>query len=436
MEGQNRRVARRSFWLLPRLGVLVVLLGCGSTRAGDGGVDGGEEEPASAELVVELSPLERRVLPGVFTKAADAADPVVLRAEHPLSVALGPEYPAALTVDLGKPFGCEDFDAFEIRSIEGDATSFVKQVSPTELRITPSAEGEYSVRVQGVIISPPEGTASYCAHRAYGQPEVAFELNMPLKVRRPITAAITWPLQCAEAETQRLASGADLRQRGVDRLRVYAVDSEGERFHPANADERRPVTVTVRGSAQTALQLADEEEGLSSLIATGPDDELTFSAFDEAIASAELVARSRIDAALAAFGLQALKGSGVALQSGESYGAEGWSFPGIASRLTGSIDVAVRAEYVGGAPLCTAPPRDAFSLSSATADVCSVVNAPGHGDYSAGSSYVYLDSSVDVVADGTCTLELHAPDYAGGDGWSTALSVELVNVEDLSGPKR
>jgi hypothetical protein len=413
---------------LARLCVLTAL-GCGSAKE--------DVEPvAQGELVVELIPQDHHTLPGIYTPVDPAAEPVVLQAEWPVSVALGPEYPDALTIALGEPFGCED-DVFEIRSIEaGDGAPLVEQLSSNELRFTPSGEGDYMLLVTGVVVSPPEGAMPLCAHRAYGRPEVDFELTIPLKVRRPVTAAIVWPRHCANAETPRLASGARLPDQLIDRLRVYAVDSAGEQFTPANADPRRPVTVNVRGHAKASLVLAEPDEGLPSLIVTGADGDLTFEAFGREFASAELIGRRRIDAVDAVFGLQAIKGSGTLLVEGETYGADGWRTEGTMVPLTGSIDVAVVAEYAEGAPICTVASPDAFSFSSATRDVCTVVDAPGHGDQSASSSYVYLASSAQVLAAGTCTLELRASDYAGGQGWSTAMSVELVNVEDLTVSQR
>ena len=69
-----------------------------------------------------------------------------------------------------------------------------------------------------------------------------------------------------------------------------------------------------------------------------------------------------------------------------------------------------------------------------TPQTCITYAELGHGVGPYGESFgdPPVPVSAEVVASGTCTLQLDAPEYAGGDGFSTALSVEILNAEQLA----
>ncbi|MBC8070358.1 MAG: hypothetical protein IAG13_18645 [Deltaproteobacteria bacterium] len=295
-----------------------------------------------------------------------------------------------------------------IAAAQGEGDSFVVQT-------TDEAQGE--LRVQGILHrDDPE------ACEELQGASVAFDLRVPVRVIRPTGASVRLPESCADADALRIQSGARFDPLASEMV-AAPLDADGVEFYPSNASQLRAVEVVVRAASTTTLALDVEADGLSSLRASGPPDDVTITWEDDQLLQFEMVDAAAIEAIDLRFALLGYGGGDVELESGGSYGELGWS------RVSSSIGVAVERLVVDGATLCTSPRPQDFELVSHTAGTCPAYDAFGHGDYFYGAAVLPL--SADMLVSGECRIEVRAAGFDGGDGLASELAVVVDNAESL-----
>lgn len=371
--------------------------------------------PDASELRIAMRPVDAITYHGVFEPGASSS----LRATQSIAFALHEDYPAALEVTLGEQYAtCGALDGtFTIDGITSqDADLGVTTTGPSRFRIAPVREGDFEAVVSGRFVA--DAGAESCVGS-----EASFEVIVAVPVRRPVGVRVVPPSSCADSSRLRMETDAHLDQT----LRALLVDEGGEGFQPRNAADTHPATLTLTTGDETRLALHTPDEGLAALVVSGAEDTITIAAFDAAHATIEHVAPQSIDVVGVAFGLLGFGGGSTPLANGEVYGEQGWS------RTSASIGVTSSGLEVDGEQICTLPRPGAVVLASTTPQVCVAYAALGHGDGLIGASIFdpAIEVSAEMIASGVCTLELDAPEYSDGDGFSAVFSVEILNAESL-----
>lgn len=406
-----------------RAAVLIAWCAALSVACGDEGSEtepGTDEtttdtEPEAAELRIDMRPVDAITINGVFEPDAGQT----LRATQSFALALHDDYPAAVDVTLAEQYAtCGSLDGtFTIDAITSqDADLGVTITGPGSFRIAPTREGDFEAVVSGHFIA--DADSDSCVGD-----EADFEVIVAVPVRRPVGVRVEPPSSCAASSRLRMETEAHLDET----LLVVLVDDAGESFQPRNAEYTHPATLTLTTGADTLMALHTPDEGLAALVVSGAPGMITISAFDAPHETIEHVAPASIDVVGVGFGLLGYGGGSTPLANGEVYGAQGWS------RTSASIGVTSSGLEVDGEQLCTVPRPGAFVLGSATPDVCVAYAEFGHGDGLIGASVFdpAIEISAEMIASGVCTLQLDAPSYSDGAGFSTAFSVEILNAESL-----
>jgi hypothetical protein len=392
--------------IMRALGLLsaAVVLGCGS-----GGGGGGGDEPS--RLRIEMRPLDAGVWTGVFE--ADAAQ--VLRATQVVDLAWGGAYPRTLEITIEQGYAtCGSLvGTVTLDEVESQHEALaVELTGPASFRLAPTAEGDFEAIVRGTFVADPGATS------CVGE-QAPIELHVSVPVRRPVGVQIQPPSVCDEVADFRVESEAHL----APGLYVQLVDDEGTAFSPRNAAATHPATLELVAEADTELSLHTPDDGLAALVVSGATGPVSVLAFEEEQRVIDHVDAAAIDVVGAEFFLLGHGGGGTQLDSGETYGETGWA------RTSASIAITASGMEVDGDPICTMPRADAFVLESSTRETCIAYDALGHGDGAYGD--LVVQRSADVMASGTCVLQLEGPEYSGGAGFSTTLSVEILNAEGL-----
>lgn len=390
------------------LGLLAatVVLGCGS---GGGGGDDDDNR-----LRIEMRPVSAIAWSGVF----EADDAPVVRASDVVTFAWGGDYPRALEVTVGPAYAtCGPLSGTltldEIDS-QDDALE-VELTGAASFRLAPSGEGDFEAIVRGSFVADP--ITGSCVGD-----EAPIELHVSVPVRRPTAIRIDPPDAC-DGASFRVESEAPL----APGLFVRLVDADGGEFSPRNATATHPIALELVADADTELALRAPDDGLAALVVSGAPGPVSVRALDEEQHVVELVARADIDVIDVRFSLLGNAGGPTPLESGQTYGENGWA------RTTSSIGIASSGMTVDGAQICTAPSGAGFVLESDTPANCIVFDALGHGVGPYGEQVFDLavPLSADVMASGTCVLQLDGPEYDGGAGFSAELDVEILNAESL-----
>jgi hypothetical protein len=380
----------------------VALLGCGS---------GGGSDDESSRLRIEMRPVSAIAAYGVFAAIPGQG----VRATQVVTFAWGDDYPSALDVTFDDAWATcghlvGTFTLDEITS-RHDALD-VELTGPTSFRLAPTAEGDFEAIARATFVADPE--LGSCVGE-----QAELELHLSVPVRRPVGVQIHPPDACDGVDAFRVESDAHF----APGLYVQLVDDEGTAFSPHNAESTHPATLDLVAEADTELALHTPDDGLAALVVSGATGPVSVLAFEEEQHVIDHVDSAAIDVVGAEFSLLGHGGGGTQLVSGETYGAQGWA------RTSASIAITASGMEVDGDPICTMPRAEAFVLESSTEQTCIAYDALGHGDGAYGDLLVPL--SADVMASGECVLQLEGPEYSGGAGFSTTLSVEILNAEGL-----
>lgn len=367
------------------------------------------EFPASIRGVRVLDPL-------LHSTEVPTEGPLLSEITVPL--ALGTEAPNAVSLKLGSAFalGCDEsegeFSIDSIEVLEGDA-----RVTPTEdpsiVAVEAEEAGDSLVEVRGVLSS---ASGSGCSEEP---------LDVPLVYSLLIQAEeFEWSVELTEGCPSSIASARPLP------VRVRARDKAGQVVWPMNI-ERPALSV----SASEGVQLKERDESLDSVSRAGllglgavPSvfpvgaGTVTVSLADGSSAvDVRVHAPEELNDVYLDFWLSGIIARGDRdLDDGGSYRFTGGEQP--------RIDVRARWVALEGTWLCGVPDAGDFWITSLTPDVCPVESRTCRVDDDSFFGSL-LHESIPVIANGTCTLQIDAPAFAGGAGARQQFSVDLTNLD-------
>lgn len=367
------------------------------------------EIPASIRGVRVLDPL-------IYSLEGVTEEPLVSEIAVPL--ALGTEAPSAVSLKLGSVFGLEcgapegEFSIDSIEVLEGDAR-VTQTDDPSVVAVEVEEAGDSLVEVRGLLSS---ASGSGCSEEP---------LDVPLVYSLLIQAEeFEWSVELTEGCPSSIASARPLP------VRVRARDRAGQVVWPMNI-ERPALSVSTSegvelkerdgsmGSASSAVLL-----GLGAVPSVFPVGAGTVtvsladgsSSVDVRVHDPEELNDVYLD-----YWLSGIIARGDwDLDDGGSYRFTGGEQP--------RIDVRARWVALEGTWLCGVPDAGDFWITSLTPDVCPVESRTCRLDDDSFFGSL-LHESIPVIANGTCTLRVDAPAFAGGAGASEQFSVDLTNLD-------
>lgn len=264
--------------------------------------------------------------------------------------------------------------------------------------LTVSEVGRFSVLLEGSWVPETEDAPS----------ARAFSVELSVNVGRVVS--VSW-IACA-SRLMRVLEHAPFS------TSWYLLSDENNPwFTPVNVDPSSSVEVTVHAAPGTTLTA---DNGLASLVATGPEQTISVRALGSEIGSFELVHLSSIDGFGARFFFGAPWQRGTTeLLSGDTARAPR---PG---ETPGHIGVAPSLS-IGGEPVCSVALSEWFEVRTNTPATCTTTGELGCGE---ACSLSALPVVVLAENPGTCELSVAARQLNGGLGLSAGLSVELIPLE-------
>ncbi|WP_437678933.1 hypothetical protein [Sorangium sp. So ce131] len=353
----------------------------------------------------------RSTVDGHYIADSTLSTPTRAVAEGGATLAIGPGYPTSMTFALGSLLEpsccCEPLGGAitidGISAVEGAAT--VMQTGPTTFVASVSEEGTSTFEVSGVI-AVPEGRLDGCS--AYDDTrELPVTLRMTVRAERP-RWRIEAPAECGARTV--IQSNRPLP------ITTVAYDAAGQSFYPTNVEH---AAVTVAGSG---VGLRVPEGGApADVVATGEGNVVITATDGGASHEVSVIPAARIDAMEVVFALPGFGGGGITLEEGETYDGFG---------RTGNRVVALvsRLESAGD-PLCSAARTEDFEVTSSTPETCAVDGRFCESVEVSGGNL--LTRSARVAADGTCSVRVDAPAFAGGAGLAAQTSVTLLGTQSL-----
>lgn len=268
-------------------------------------------------------------------------------------------------------------------------------VDGKSLELTAREVGDFNVRLEGDWVPAADDEPS----------ARSFSIELGVRVRR--VGSVVWNA-CVHSPV-RVIAGTPFAMAWHELF-----DENGERFSPANARSSSNVEFTVRAAPGTKLTAKD---GLSSLVAEGPDQRIQVEAFGSSVGSFELIQLDEVDGLEARFMFAAdwMRGTTELFDGDTAY------VPG-AEREPGHIGVAPMLS-VGGVKVCSPPLPEWFEVRSETPATCSETSELGCGGACPESALPVVVLAENV---GTCELAVIAPATNGGGGTRAARSVELI----------
>jgi hypothetical protein len=195
--------------------------------------------------------------------------------------------------------------------------------------------------------------------------------------------------------------------------RLYPLDENGNPFAPRNTAFDRGADIIVSARAGTRIEAP---AGLDSLVVTGPSQTIQVRSNYGEVVAFELVQAEQVDSISPSFQSDqgGARGGGTSLRSGGEHAVDLTAAPYI------SVFPGVR---IGGEIVCGGPDEALFELRSTTPEVCSIQR-----DGCAVRGCLtgrYVPAIANIIAAGTCNLELEAPTLDHGNGLSASFSVEI-----------
>src|SRR5690606_22504472 len=192
-------------------------------------------------------------------------------------------------------------------------------------------------------------------------------------------------------------SGAPLFPSGFGNV-ITLVDEAGVEFRASNADSWRPITVTVVGTEDTEFALLDEERGLVSLYARGPDQVLKIESEWGPAGEIALVTPESIDDLHVFYALHGHSRAELWLESGEA-------LDGLWDDRAGLWISASPRMWSGGHEICSVPPLDTFEFGSVSPEVCEATEPL------CTSCDADLAAAASLLGSGRCELRLAGPRF-------------------------
>ena len=371
--------------------------------------DFAEEGDTSDEFVIVVDPVDRAHLD---TLIVEIGQDNVVRFDQSLTLAVAQEYPSEFAVSLAPSLflsTCGSFSAQTSVHEVTDADGVVKASSEEGIVLSVRSAGTAEVVLKGTLTpenphgcAPPSGTP------------LQFEGRIAVRAVRP--AGVVFHTARCGTDVPIVAPSTK------HALSLRLVDDKGEIFVADNARGDRQATVRLRGAVLTPTfapaGLGEWWPPLPGIVEVVPSfgSPLQIDVIDPARVTAV-----KVDFQLAARHLA----SPLEIAAGATYGEGGWE--DMANRLSARIHDA----QVDGVPLCSFPDPEWFELVSKTPDVCEIIEAEA-----AESKLVLFDGigsgrSARLKKDGTCSLDLRAPELSSKAGFPLSVSATFRNIEDL-----
>jgi hypothetical protein len=376
------------------------------------------------EVVLPMQPVSEGRLTGVVEVSGAAGAPT-LALDTSLTFAIGPEYPSTFTASmptqLYAPCGMLEGTS-TWREISGSSDAIQATLDDTaRLQLEVRGPGSADIVLAGeLVLQEPTGCDLPI------ETPLPFELRVASRAVVPSGARVEVPSRCADAIEARVATSVALLGEPFE---LALVDDAGEPVHVDNAAPGAQMEVRVRGEFAPEV-VEDPPATVAELAFPATAGVVEIAPVGGAPLSVEVIDAGRVTDIEVTFQLAGTAAGPVLLESGASYGAEGWN------RTANWIAPMVDATRVGADALCSPPTTAWFVLRSLTPAACHTVPVPAsHMGGSGGKRHTLIGDGTNTAAqlaiDGTCTLTLEAPGAAGGAGLVRSLSASFANVHML-----
>jgi hypothetical protein len=340
----------------------------------------------------------------IYTTGGLTGEP--LTSEVTLPIALGTEAPNSVLLQLGYVFDLScgepsgEFTINDMEVLEGSAR--VTETDDAGVVIVEVEEaGDSRVHISGSLALAAGGN---CNEEA---------LDVPIDYTLLVHAEeFEWSVELKETCPAQIASGRLLP------LDVRARDSEGQVQNPRNISA--PALIL---SAKGDVSLKTPEGFSDSLTTTAPvgAGTVTVSLADgSSSVEVRVLPPEELEDVFLDYSLSGIVSRGdLPLEDGGSY-----TYVGQEPKL----NVYARWVVSEGEALCGAPDAGHYWIKSLTPEVCPVGSRtcqPQEG--SVFGSLLY--EAIPIIANGTCTLQIEAPDFAGGSGLRHEFSVQLEDLD-------
>lgn len=444
---KHRRPVIGSGVLAPLAYLLVaaVLGGCGSEPAAgpDPGVDtgtgdGGGSTDATADsdgdgcVVVTLpaaaqtsaSVGQQVLVPELMTLQGDQV--VAVQSAAQVDVVYSPDLPTEIAVSLGPLWygqcgplnGTLTITRAEVTA--GTAVAF-ELTGSRSATLSVSGAGTASVELTGTYAAPAD-VDDPCARLIPAGGEIPFTEVLTVDVIEP--TATRWYTGPLCGEPVRAAVG-----RRLEGLGLIALGPDGRDLYPINALPYRSVAFDAVACDLDGAPWAPWDEEGTSMLMPNSAGRVTLEPTVGDPMQIEVVDIGDVSTFATTFEIGGMAGGPTVLEDGGSYGP-GWG------RTSRYIFATVDSASVEQTPICTDVPPTWFTLSAEPPERC----APREPACSSGlACYLFygqlVADAIYAVADGECTLELSAPEAAGGQGFVNRVTFWLTNVEGMMDPQ-
>jgi hypothetical protein len=208
--------------------------------------------------------------------------------------------------------------------------------------------------------------------------------------------------------------------------RLYPLDADGAVFEPHNAAFDQGAELIVEALAETRIEAP---AGVDSLVVTGPSQTVEVRSRFGPVASLQLIQPEDVDGIEPTFMSSegGARGGSTAVRHGGELALDLSKLP--------FVSVHPGARF-GGMGLCGGPDPALFQLRSTTPEVCTIEEngCATRGCLTSG----YVPTIANVIAEGTCNLELDAPTLDHGRGLSQSFSTtfKALSSETSTGTGR
>jgi hypothetical protein len=243
------------------------------------------------------------------------------------------------------------------------------------------------------------------------------EWRIPVAVISPAGARVVLPFWCKEVTSPRVT--------------VSSLSTLRARFEHQvlNASPEAQVPVTVRAHRGGNLALDDgRPAGIGALRFPSSPDLVEITPEGGEPVTIEVLGPASLTRSEVTFQFASGHVGSIPVADGETLGANGWAPPN-------QLFAGIGRTYKGHAPLCSHPDVHFFSLESLTPDTCSVRRlGSGPGDHPLLGYDTSLPDSIRFIRDGRCAARVRAPGFAGGAGFSSGISITLMNTDKILDP--
>jgi hypothetical protein len=338
-------------------------------------------------------------------------------------LAIGPGYPSTFTASIAPalwgPCGMIDAEIL-LRELTGSSEAIETSLDGTTGAAFIAREvGTGSFTLGGELRV--RGSGSCPLPVATGVP---FEVKVYVSAIAAAEARVVPPGRCGTATEYAVAPSVtatgDALPAGFE---VALFDDAGERKYVDNAEADAQVTVRLHGPFDAVYGMP---RSLAQWIPpTQPGVVDVVPEFGTPL-QIEVIEPGRITEAKLDFQVAGVGGNPSVVENGVAYGENGWGRTG--NRLAPLVQTLRTAE----GPLCTGPSPAWFAFESLTPDVCTVIPlslSPAEDSY-----LLYGDrigQAARFVGDGTCSLEVRAPEFMADAGLPVSLAADFRNVDQL-----